>query len=286
MTDDNQTTRTATAAPVTPAAPKVPAAQALTGTGLPKQPAGGNQKGGGAMPVTQAKGSNSAAMKQAWFDKCTEFGTKEGLGKATKMAWWDDLAERAHRKEIDVEDVEKGYGFYHKARQAANPDKRASRGVATGVDEPNRISEAKRLVSVVQLPNIKGLGQYSLACRVVRDSKDVKGATDALVYKLMVRQFAQPETPMSKDDMEHYLSSTGKQRHKKTLADECETPRRQIERIAKKHGWKAHLRSAFNSLGELIENEGGTTREQERKARDLAARAKEQERRANKKKKK
>ena len=252
---DNDQKSNSTTVSSTPAAPPAPTA------------------GSKPTPVTQAK-SNAKAVLDAWHDKCREFGAAEGRGGAMKMAWWDDLAERAHQhrddKMLTPDDIAAGYAIYHEARTAANPALRASRvkDGATGSDAAQRIAEAKRLVSVIQLPQLKGLTLYKQACRVVRDSKDAAGSTDQLVYKLMVAQFGQPALPMSVDDMKHHLTASGKTKASRTRADWWAMVRSQIESTAKNHGGHTpHTRAAYQSIASQIEEWGGTTKEKERRAK-------------------
>jgi hypothetical protein len=232
----------------------------------------------------QRSGSNSQAMVEAWLDKCRELGGKtgsaEGLKANAKLAWWEDMAERAKRDEIRVDNLPDGYAAYQQAREKANPNRRLSRRAkkAGGTDAGERMSEGKRVITVCQLPNIDGLKAFSTAVRVATNIRDVKGDTTTLVYKLLNFQFSKPDQQLKADEMEHYLHAGTKPKPKKTLADEAAVVQKAVDRLIAKWGAKSHLRAAYTSLGALIEAEGGTTAQQERAARDAA--------RASKRKKK
>jgi hypothetical protein len=227
--------------------------------------------------VTKTK-SNSQAVLDDWYDKCRELGGQEGKKSLVKLDWWDDLAERAYRNKgvFGPDDVDRGAELYQLARNKANPYDRASRSGegATGSDLPNRKSEAKRLLSVVSSTKYDGLKVYNQIKRLVRTDATLTGATDSLIYRLLVEQYRH-DVPLTDAAMREHLVKGGADKTKKTRADRWAVHRDGMERTAKNHGgWSPHLRAAHQSVCTQIEEWGGTTKDRERTDRENARIAK------------
>jgi hypothetical protein len=207
-------------------------------------------------------GANSQAPLDAWFDACEQFGKDMGAGDTSRLGWIMDLAERASRKmgdgfEVTKDDIAAGYDRLVSARAKRNAAMPRPPKDTNGKDRGVRISEAKRIVHVVQLPHINGFDVLNRTMKVMKGDKTMRGESDALVLKVARAQSKRPQVPYSDAEILVLLSPV--ERDEKDEADLLQACANRIKVVCDKVGWNPHSRAAFGSLNARITELGGTS---------------------------
>lgn len=222
--------------------------------------------------------SNSKAARDAWLAKCREFGEAAGAGDTSKVGWFEDMIERAYRKEIGTDDAEDGYAAFRDARVKRAGIMRAG----TGSDKGVRISEAKRIIQMGMLPQINGLKVFNTAIKVIRDNPKIKGEVDDKLLKIARLQCRSPDVALTDKQVAEALQPVEKD--DKTLADLLGVVRARIVGIAKEYSYTQNMRDAHKALTAEIEKQGGTTAEINAKAREERRKEKARAKAARKRK--
>lgn len=226
----------------------------------------------GASPAT---GSNSAAMKQAWFDKCKELGEKAGGGAAAQLAWFEDMVERAYRGEIDPDDAQAGFVAWRDAVDAKAGPARAK--TLTKATRDKSISEAKTMIMWGMLPNANAPKVFASAVSVINNTASLRGEIDEKLLKVARTQLKTPESPLTQAEIKHLLSMQ-QEKAEKVEVQVLDGIRKAMNKCGEQFSFSAHLRSAVNSITARIEQLGGTPAE--KRAAEKARKA--AEKKANK----
>ena len=237
------------------------------------------QKGGTAPPTAPAvtgatqgaPGSNRQAFVDAWVDASRTFGEQEGAGSVSKLAWYQDIVQRAYRDELSPDDAPKGVASYTEAKRkrAAMLGKRVSEGAkAIGVRE----SEARKMIRLGGLAQFRakdngGLGVFNKALKIIGDDPDLKGEATKMILKVATEQLRNPDEPMDDDHIRQTLRP--KQEADKGEGEYLYSANKQIELAAKASSWDAHKRAASTSIKARLEQIGFKTA-QDRRLEEMA----------------
>jgi hypothetical protein len=230
-------------------------------------------------------GSNIAAVRQAWLDKCKELGERRGGGAAAELEWMEDMVERAHppRCEITPDDAQEGYNAWRAGVDAkqgfrAKPQKKSTKDKA--------VSEAKTMIAWGGLPNASAPRVFGTVQRVVNATPSLRGEMAEHLLKVARNQIKKPDTPFTEAEIKQLLTMEA-EKAEKVEVEELAVERKRLQKIGETYTFSPHLRSAINSLSERIEQLGGTKAEKalaEREARKAArAIAKKAAKKASKK---
>ena len=241
--------------------------------------------------ATAAPQSNSEAVKDAFYDRCRDWGTKAGAGDTSKVGWIMDITQSAWdpnspigkgNKAERAAEAAKAYDSWRDARmkkagemgKRIAPDKKGTRTV--------RISEVGKYLAVGALPLIHdsdmgGYGTMKRALKVIREREDIKGEVEDLLSKVATAQKSSPDVPLADDMILEVLMPAAKaeQSDEEKEAALWASVRTQCESIMKKYpgsaGQSPDAKTARACADKLVRDLGGTAAQ---KARDLAAKLK------------
>jgi hypothetical protein len=234
------------------------------------------QAGNGTASLPPKKGSNSAAMKKAWLDKCKELGERTGGGQAAQLEWFEDMVERASRGDIDPGDAQEGFISWRDAVDTKAGPARAK--TLTKATREKSISEARTMITWGMLPNAAAPRVFGTAMRVIGGTNSLRGEVDEKLLKVARVQIKNPDSPLTEAEIKHLLNQQ-QEVADPTEVQELDKVRKRLNKIGEDFSFSAHTRSAVNAVTARIEQLGGTPAEKRaaekaRKEADKKAKAK------------
>lgn len=205
-----------------------------------------------------AKGSNSAAMKQAWIDKCKELGERVGGGAAAQLQWFEDMVERSNRGDINPDDAADGFAAWREAVDAKAGPARAK--TLTKATREKSISEAKTMITWGMLPDANAPRVFATTIRVINETASLRGEVDEKILKIARAQIKSPDSPLTAAEIKAKLLET-LQRPDKVEVQVLDGIRKQLNKVGEKFSFSGHVRSAISSITARIDQLGGTTAE-------------------------
>jgi hypothetical protein len=259
MSTNNTTT------PVIPLANPAPVAPVTNGPAVASMAAT-------ATSLKPVPGSNAAAMRQAWLDKCSELGEQNGAGKAAELLWFEDMVERATpaRGEIVPDDAQDGFNAW---RAAVDRRSTVKGKVLTKGTKAKAVSEARTMIAWGALPNASAPRVFGFVKSVVNATSALRGEMAEHLLKVARHQLKKPDAPFTKEEIKHLLTSET-EKPEKVEVEELAVERKRLQKIGEKFTFSSHLRAAINSLSERIEQLGGTAEEKRQAAKAARTAAK------------
>lgn len=247
--------------------------------------------------------SNEDAMRQAFYDRCTDWGTKAGAGDTSKVGWIMDMAATAWDPNSPIGKGDKAskraeattsYEKYRTARQL----KAGEMGKRIASDDErsraNRISEVLKYIEVGALPLIHdadmgGYGTLKRTQKIILSRDDVKGEVEDLLSKVATKQKGSPDKNLTDDEIVEVLCPPTKDQPSDEEAEAAlwANVRTQCDSIMKKYpasaGSSPDAKTARACADKRVRDLGGTrteklkleaAAEKERKAKLRATNAK------------
>jgi len=233
-----------------------------------------------AMTAPQTPPSNLEAQKQGFFEQCDQFGTNAGAGDTSKVGWfqatveaaWQGyIAPAARRKRGDItaplSDSEMAYKRFADARQkkAGELGKKLKDAARDNDDWKSRVNEANTMIKLGSLPlihdnNQGGLGVFNRTLKIIREDDEIKGQVDKLVLDVARRQCAEPDKPLTIDQIKHLLRPDESGTQARVKRTELSMARQAQGRInsmmtayPKTAGSNEYVKQAYQSLNHVID---------------------------------
>ena len=150
-------------------------------------------------------GSNIAAVRQGWLDKCKELGERKGGGTAAELEWMEDMVERAHppRSEIVPDDAQEGYNAWRSGVDARQGFRAKTQTKGT---KAKAVSEAKVMIAWGALPNAAAPRVFGSVQSVVNATPSLRGEMAEHLLKVARNQLKKPDAPFTKEEIKYLLT--------------------------------------------------------------------------------
>jgi len=225
--------------------------------------------------------SNEDAMREAFFDRCSDWGTKAGAGATSKVGWILDIAATAWDPNSPIGKGDKAakraeattaYEKYRLARQ----QKAGEMGKRLAGDDDrsrvNRISEVVKYIEVGALPLIHdadmgGYGTLKRTQKIILQRDDIKGEVEDLLSKVATKQKGSPDKNLTDDEIVEVLCPPEKDRPSDEEAEAAlwANVRTQCDSIMKKYpdsaGASPDAKTARACADKRVRDLGGTRTE-------------------------